>query len=96
MPSWFQEKSKLFSSISEKICAVHRWNSAFSQKKLALKQHFSALIFLLWNIDISVLITAESAMFRDFQLIYRAESELKQRWLARMTSESEVISVEIF
>ena len=66
------------------------------QRKSALKHCCLALILLLWKIDFSsALIRAESALFRQFQLMYRAESELKQRWSALIISESEVISVEI-
>ena len=40
-------------------------------------------------------VRVESALFRDFRVVYSAESELKLRWSALIISESEVISPEI-
>ena len=37
----------------------------------------------------------ESVLFRYFQVVYNAESELKQRWSALTFSESERISAKI-
>ena len=47
-----------------------RWNSSDS-----------ALIFLLWKFPFSALFRAESALFRDFQVMNGAETDLKVFWI---------------
>ena len=44
----------------------------------------------------SELVQKKSALFRDFQVMYSAESEVKQRWSTPIISESEIISAKIF
>ena len=73
-------------------CSELKIPNFISQKISAV----TVLIFLLWNIYFSALITAESTLFGDFQVIYSAESELKQRRSVLIISESERISAEIF
>ena len=80
-----QQCSKLFNRKSTLLSGETR----LLQEKLALKQSCSALILLLWKIDFS-------APIRDFQVMYSAQSELKQRWSTLTISESEVITAEIF
>ena len=51
--------------------------SELFQRKSALKQRSFCCSE---KIDFSVLIRVDSALFRNFQLAYSAESELKQHW----------------
>ena len=69
-----------------------------SQRFSKLFERVSALFMADYpalEIDFSALIRSEAALFRDFQVMNSAESELKQRWSTLIISESEVISAEI-
>ena len=74
---------------------MNPWKTNTVQSCFRENQRCSVLILLLWKIDFSALIRAESALYRDFQVLYNAESDLKQHWSAVIIPESKLISAQI-
>ena len=80
--SFFASKLKYFGNFRKKI---ENWTAKCHPELRKLKMLRA----------VSESMSAESALFRDFQVIYSAESELRQRCSALSFSESEMISAEI-